>query len=151
MQVMLSSMTDAPATATLMFIAHRAAEMRVHESLRRNGFADLTAAQVRIAQRLSQHGIRVTELAEQARVTKQTAAALVDELQSNGYVTREPDPTDARARLVVLSAKGRKLCAAAAREIAAVEAEWRQKLGAKTYAGMRDALMTLRELTDPYQ
>jgi DNA-binding MarR family transcriptional regulator len=143
--------TDSPNTATLMFIAHRAAETRVHEMLRGTGFADLTSAQVRIAQRLSPNGIRITDLADQARVTKQTAGALVDELERNGYVTREPDPADARARLVMLSAKGRRLCAAAAAEVIAVEREWRDHLGANAYDEMRTALLALREVTDPYQ
>ena len=144
-------MTDSPSTATLMFVAHRAVETRVHDALRENGFADLTAAQVRIAQRLSPLGIRVTDLAEQARVTKQTAGALVDELVRNGYVARKPDQSDARARLVVLTARGRKLCAAAAREIDAIETRWRDHLGAETYDQMRAALQNLREITDPYR
>ena len=144
-------MTDTPHAATLMFIAHRAAETRVYEALRATGFGDLTPAQVRISQRLSHNGIRVTDLAEQARVTKQTAGALIDELEQNGYVSRKPDPHDARARLVVLTAKGRRLCAAAAAEVAAVEALWRAHLGTETYAGLVAALVSLREVTDPFR
>ena len=143
-------MSDSPSTATLMFIAHRAAESHVHQTLRDNGFADLTSAQVRIAQRLSHAGIRVTDLAEQARVTKQTAGALVDDLERHGYVTRTPDPSDARARLVVLSAKGLRLCAAAATEVATIERQWRAHLGERAYDQMHQSLQRLREITDPY-
>lgn len=144
-------MTDVPNAATLMFIAHRAAETDVHEGLRGAGFDDLTPAQLRISQRLSPNGIRVTELAEQARVTKQTAGALVDELERSGYVSRGPDPHDARARLVVLTARGHRLCAAAAAEVATVEARWRAHLGADAYDGLVAALRSLREITDPYR
>ncbi len=91
-----------------MFVAHRSAEARVMEAVRAAGFDDLTLAQSRIAQRLDREGIRVTDLAEQAGVTKQTAGALVDELEAGGYVTRKPDPADARARLVVLTDTGRE-------------------------------------------
>ena len=84
-------------------------------------------------------------------MTKQTAGALVDELERNGYVARRPDPADARARLVVLTARGEKLCAAAAAEVVKVEAEWRGHLGAKAYAELRAALVSLREITDPYR
>ena len=115
------------------------------------GFEDLTLAQSRIAQRLDREGIRVTDLAEQAGVTKQTAGALVDELEAGGYVTREPDPADARARLVVLTDRGEKLCATAAAEIARVEADWRAHLGAAVYDELRAALVSLREITDPYR
>ena len=144
-------MSDDPNSALLMFIAHRAAETRVFEALRTAGFDDLTLAQCRIAQRLSPDGIRVTDLAEHARVTKQTAGALVDELEDNGYVARRPDPADARARLVVLTARGEKLCAAAAAEVVMIEDEWRRHLGAKAFAELRAALVSVREITDPYR
>jgi DNA-binding MarR family transcriptional regulator len=139
-----------PNSAALMFIVHRAAESRIFKVLRTEGY-DLTLAQCRIAQRLSPHGIRVTDLAEQAQVTKQTAGALVDELEGAGYLLRRPDPADARARLVTLTDKGHALCARAAAEIATIEKEWREHLGTKTYGQLRDALIKLREITDPYR
>jgi DNA-binding MarR family transcriptional regulator len=144
-------MGDEPTSALLMFVAHRAAEARVFEAVRAAGFDDLTVAQSRIGQRLDHEGIRVTDLAEQAGVTKQTAGALVDDLEAGGYVTRKPDPADARARLVVLTDRGGKLCATAAAEIAKVEAEWRAHLGSKAYGELRAALVSLRDVTDPYR
>jgi DNA-binding MarR family transcriptional regulator len=144
-------MGDEPTSALLMFVAHRAAEARVLEAVRAAGFDDLTLAQSRIGQRLNREGIRVTDLAEQAGVTKQTAGALVDDLEANGYVTRKPDPADARARLVVLTDRGETLCATAAAEIAKVEAEWRAHLGTMAYHELRAALVSLREVTDPYR
>ncbi|WP_193048326.1 MarR family winged helix-turn-helix transcriptional regulator [Mycolicibacterium baixiangningiae] len=134
-----------------MFIAHRAAESRVFDALRAAGFDDLTLAQCRIGQRLNPAGIRLTDLAEQARVTKQTAGALVDELERAGYVVRRPDPADARARLVMLSRRGERLCAAAAAELAKVEGEWRAHLGDAAFTQMRGGLLALREITDPYR
>ena len=144
-------MGDEPTSALLMFVAHRAAEARVFEAVGAAGFDDLTLAQSRIAQRLNREGIRVTDLAEQAGVTKQTAGALVDELAANGYVAREADPADARARLVVLTDRGENLCITAAAEIAKIEAEWRAHLGAKAYDELRAALVSLRDVTDPYR
>jgi DNA-binding MarR family transcriptional regulator len=142
---------EEPTSALLMFVAHRAAEARVVDALRASGFDDLTLAQSRIAQRLNREGIRVTDLAEQAGVTKQTAGGLVDELEAGGYVTRRPDPADARARLVVLTDRGERLCTTAAAEVARVEADWRAHLGAKAYDELRAALVSLREVTDPYR
>jgi len=139
-----------PSVPTLMFMAYRAAESRVLDTLRSSGFDDLTMAQCRLAQRLSPTGIRLTDLSEQAGVTKQTAGALVDELERNGYVTREPDPADARARLVVLTGRGRRLCDAAAAEVAAIEASWRAHLGAAAYRQLRESMTALREITDSY-
>jgi DNA-binding MarR family transcriptional regulator len=143
--------SNEPPSALLMFVAHRAAEARVFEALGSAGFDDLTLAQSRIGQRLNREGIRVTDLAEQAGVTKQTAGALVDELEANGYVERRPDPGDARARLVVLTDRGERLCATAAGAIAEVETEWRDHLGSRAYDELRTALVSLRAITDPYR
>lgn len=141
---------DAPNTAALMFIAHRAVESKVIAVLHASGANDITAAQSRLLQRMDPQGIRITELAERAGVTKQTAGALIEQLATAGYVTRTPDPADGRARLVRLTTKGLGLCRTAATEVAKVEDEWRNHLGAKRYHELRAALVALREITDPY-
>ena len=46
------------------------------------------------------------ELAEAAGVTRATMTGLVDTLERDGYVTREPDPVDRRMMSVLLTAKG---------------------------------------------
>nr|WP_083407880.1 MarR family transcriptional regulator [Mycolicibacterium rutilum] len=149
-------MSDWVSTATLMFIGHRAAEARVMEALVAAGADDITLAQSRLMQRLdlrnvNSTGMRLTDLAEQARVTKQTAGALLDQLERSGYVVRSPDPNDARARLVTLSDKGMAVCRAAGEEIAKLEDEWRAHLGTRRFEQLREALLALREITDPYQ
>ncbi|UUO03051.1 MarR family transcriptional regulator [Mycolicibacterium novocastrense] len=144
-------MTEMPNVATLMFIGHRAVETRVMEALAGAGADDITAAQSRLMQRLDPRGMRLTDLAEQARVTKQTAGALVDQLERSGYVLRSPDPTDARARLVTLSDKGMAVCRTAGAEVAKVEDEWRRYLGDRRFRQLREALTALREITDPYR
>ncbi|WP_396883240.1 MarR family winged helix-turn-helix transcriptional regulator [Mycobacterium sp. SMC-4] len=133
-----------------MFIAHRDVETRVMDALADAGISDITQAQSRLMQRLDPAGMRLTDLAEQARVTKQTAGALVDQLERAGYVRRLPDPSDARARLVTLSDKGVRTCRIAAAEIGRVEAQWRNHLGDNAFDALRTALIALREITDPY-
>ncbi|MGA9747066.1 MAG: MarR family transcriptional regulator, partial [Nocardioides sp.] len=82
-----------PNVAVLMFIAHRYAERRIVDHLAAAGFDDVTLAQGRVAARVSEEGLRLTELAEQAQITKQAAGSLVDQLEGAGYVERVPDPT----------------------------------------------------------
>ena len=53
--------------------------------------------------------------------------------------------------MCVLTDRGEKLCATAAAEIAKVESEWRKHLGANAYEELRAALLSLREITDPYR
>lgn len=134
----------------LMFICGRHIETRVMTAIADAGHDDITLAQARIAARVSPDGTRLTELAEAAQVTKQTAGFLVDQLERAGYVERVPDPADARAKLVRFAPKGEAVVACARRVEQQVEEEWQAHLGPKAYRAMQSALSSLRELTDPY-
>jgi DNA-binding MarR family transcriptional regulator len=133
----------------LLFIPYRAMEARVFETLAAAGY-EVTPAQGRLFQRIAPGGSRITDLAEQARVTKQTAGFLVDQLERAGYVRRVPDPRDARARLVQIADRGAAALPLAAKAVAEVEAEWAAHLGPRAYGQLRAALVRLREITDPY-
>ncbi len=135
----------------LCFYPHRALEARLFVALADAGFDDITTAQGRIAARIAPGGTRLTALAEQALVTKQTAGHLVDQLERAGYVRRVPDPTDARARLVQIAPRGEQVVALARRVEAEVEAEWTAHLGEEATAQLRSALERLRDITDPYR
>ena len=135
----------------LCFIAYRAMEARVLEALAAAGFDDLTSAQGRVFARIGPDGTRVTDLAESARITKQTAGFLVDQLERAGYVRREPDPDDARARLVRIAERGQAAVAVARKAEVTVEAEWTRHLGSTSASHLRRALTRLREITDPFQ
>lgn len=143
-------MADQLNLGLLLFIPYRALENRVFEALAAAGYDDFTPAQARVFQRISSTGTRLTELAEQAQVTKQTAGFLVDQLEKAGYVRRTPDPTDARARLVQITDRGAETVRIGAAEIARIEAEWTAHLGEPQATNLRQALTTLREITDPY-
>jgi DNA-binding MarR family transcriptional regulator len=144
-------MADDLNAAVLMFIAYRTAENRILGAVRQAGYSDLTLAQARIAARIGPAGTRLTDLAEQAQVAKQTATALVDRLERAGYVERVVDPSDGRARLVRISARGAEILPIVRAEEARIEAEWAEHLGPTRMAQLREALTLLRELTDPYR
>ncbi|GAA4589286.1 MarR family winged helix-turn-helix transcriptional regulator [Planotetraspora phitsanulokensis] len=139
-----------PNLGLLCFFPYRAMEARVMDALAEAGYDDITLAQSRVFQRVGPNGTRVTDLAEQARISKQTATFLVDQLERAGYVERVPDPVDARARLVRIAARG-EACVAIARVVESeVEAEWTRHLGKRDADHLRRALTRLREVTDPY-
>lgn len=96
-------------------------------------------------------GSRVTDLAEQAGITKQTAGFLVDQLERAGYGERVPDPADGRARLVRITERGAQSVAASAGIVAEVEAEWTAHIGVRRMDQLRRILADLREITDPWR
>jgi DNA-binding MarR family transcriptional regulator len=135
----------------LLFIPYRALEARVFAALAAAGYDDITPAQARVFQRIAPRGSRLTDLAQQAQITKQSAGFLVDQLEKAGYVHRTADPRDARARLVRISPRGAAAIPIAAAVVAQVEAEWTAHLGQRRMAHMRDSLAMLCEITDPYR
>jgi DNA-binding MarR family transcriptional regulator len=134
----------------LLFVAYRALEKRVFDGLAAAGHDDITPAQARVFQRIAPDGSRLTELAEQAQITKQSAGFLIDQLERSGYVERRPDPRDARARVVRIAERGARAIPLAAAVVAEVEHEWATHLGQERMDALRDALTRLREITDPY-
>ncbi|MGC5583874.1 MarR family winged helix-turn-helix transcriptional regulator [Ornithinimicrobium sp. W1679] len=133
--------------ATLMFISYRAMDERVVTTMQDAGY-HVTVAQARLAQRIADDGSRLTDLARQAQVTKQTASMLVAALEREGLVERVPDPTDGRSRLIRFTRRGSAATRRAQEVVAGVEREWEEHLGAELTAHLRTALTRLREITD---
>lgn len=142
--------TDTVNLGILLFVPYRAMESEVLRALAAAGFDDVTLAQARVFQRIDPEGSRLTDLAESAQVTKQTAGYLVDQLERAGYVERRPDPRDGRARLVCVAQRGADAVRVGARVVTDIEARWAAHLGPKRSAQLRETLLALREITDPY-
>jgi DNA-binding MarR family transcriptional regulator len=140
-----------PNLGVLLFVAYRALEQRAHDAIVAAGVGDLTLAQARIAARIAPGGTRVSDLAAQARVTKQSAAFLVEQLEAAGYVERVPDPDDRRARLVRLTPRADDVVRTADAEVERVLAEWEEHVGADRLRDMHQTLLDLREITDPWR
>jgi DNA-binding MarR family transcriptional regulator len=135
----------------LLYLPYRAMEARVFDGLAAAGYDDFTPAQARVFQRIAPTGSRLTDLAEQAGITKQSAGFLVDQLERAGYVHRVPDPADGRARLVRIAERGARSVEASRRIVAEVEAEWTAHLGKLRMTQLTDILTDLREVTDPWR
>ncbi len=88
-------------------------------------------------------GSRLTELARGANMTPQAMGELVDELEELGYVERRPDPTDRRAKLIVLTPRGRECIDAGIATIQGIEERIDEVLGKRGHAQLRRLLTTL--------
>ncbi|AKU18716.1 hypothetical protein VV02_07085 [Luteipulveratus mongoliensis] len=111
------------------------------EHLHGAGYADITTAHHPVFYNLDLEGTRLTTLAARAGMTHQAMGELVGKLVDLGYLDREPDPSDRRARLVVLTPRGNKAIRAARARVAAIDAAWSDRLReAGVAVDIRDAL-----------
>ncbi len=110
------------------------------EELGKTGYADVRSTHGCVFRFVREDGMRLTELAALAGMTKQSAGELVDDLVRLGYVERVPDPADRRAKLIHLTPRGRKAQAAGLRLIAKLEKRWADRYGTDRFADLRDLL-----------
>jgi DNA-binding MarR family transcriptional regulator len=88
-------------------------------------------------------GSRLTDLARRANMTPQAMGELVDELEELNYVTRQADPTDRRAKLIVLTDRGRAAVEAGKRTIVGLEDRITEVLGERGHRTLRRLLSQL--------
>ena len=129
----------------LLRIPFQAIVARIYAGLVARGFTDLRPAHFVVFQLIKPEGSRVTELADQAQITKQSMGALVDHVEACGYIERLPDPTDRRAKIVRLTERGWALDAAAREILKQMEEEWEDQLGVRR---MEELKQVLRDFTD---
>ena len=123
-----------------------AATKRLHADLGARGmldFPELRGSHRRILQMIPPQGIRITDLARIAGMTKQALGEFIDSLERAGFVRSSRDPADGRVRMVTRTDRGDAAADAAYRAIAAVEREWREEVGAEAFDTMK---RTLRQL-----
>lgn len=85
-------------------------------------------------------GMRLTDLATHADMTKQSVGEIVDNLVELGYVERIPDPQDRRAKLIRLTRKGVDAQRIGFGVIDDIEAKWGERFGSERVADLRELL-----------
>jgi DNA-binding MarR family transcriptional regulator len=92
---------------------------------------------------ITMEGSRLTDLARGANITPQAMGELVDELEELGYVERRPDPTDRRAKLIMLTERGKACIAAGISTIEGIEERITETLGERGHRQLRSLLNRL--------
>jgi DNA-binding MarR family transcriptional regulator len=92
---------------------------------------------------------RPLQLATQTRMTKQALNYLLGQLEQLGYLTREPDNDDQRAKRIRLTPKGHAAIKAIREIVQDVETEWEQQLGPRNFAQLRNLLTQLYAIATP--
>jgi DNA-binding MarR family transcriptional regulator len=106
-------------------------------------FPQLRGSHRRILQMIPGEGIRITDLAAMAQMTKQSLGEFADWLEQSGFVRSQRDDADRRVRRVFRTDLGDKAAAAAQRAFDSIESQWRQELGPERYDTMKQALRQL--------
>lgn len=84
------------------------------------------------------------QLAERLACVKSNVTQLVDRLETDGFVTRAPDPNDRRSRLAVITEEGRKAYAEGARIQRAAEQQLFSNLSVDDSARLAEIIEKLR-------
>src|ERR1700758_2965053 len=94
-------------------------------------------------------GLHASDLADRLGVSRQAVAQAITGLERHGYVTRVPDPLDARARMVELTPRGRQALRVMRSNAIELEKRWDQVLGERRLGELRETLrMLLSSETD---
>ena len=113
-----------------LLLAGRLWRKMAREAAARHGVAEAASAPLIWIERLGEN-VRQNALADAIGIEGASLVRLIDELQSSGLVTREPDPSDRRANVVSLTPRGREVVAEVNEDI--------QNLREQIFAGISTA------------
>jgi DNA-binding MarR family transcriptional regulator len=122
-----------------------AVQDELFSKLAAEGFDDLHPRHGAVLAYLEKDGVRATELSHLSGQHKQVIGKMIDELTELGYVRREPDPADRRAKLVCPTERGLAQMRAAGRIMTAMQDRHARRLGRETYALFTSALTDITD------
>ncbi|OBF06457.1 MarR family transcriptional regulator [Mycobacterium sp. ACS4054] len=92
---------------------------------------------------LAAGGLHASDLADRLGVTRQAVAQAIAALERHGYVSRAPDPVDARARIIELTTRGRHALRVMRSHAVDLETRWERVLGRQRLGELRETLQLL--------
>ena len=109
------------------------------------GYGDIRDPHLQIFGAIGMGEVRLTDVAARAQLSLAATSELVNDLQRLGYLKRQPDPRDGRAKLICLTERGRALMAHAGDRVATIEQQWSNIVGTQSFDQM---CATLQRLLD---
>jgi DNA-binding MarR family transcriptional regulator len=126
--------------AGLLEAAMEAVLAEFRRDLAASGYGDIRPTHGCVFRFVRDEGLRLTELARLAGMTKQSVGEMVDDLADRGYVERVPDPLDGRAKLIRLTDRGAEAQRVGFGLFAELEARWAERYGADRLGQLRETL-----------
>lgn len=128
--------------ARLLAMGLRSLVDRLHERLEQRGVeVKPVYAFVLLASR--ERPLTGNDIADLLGMTKQAASKLVDAMEAAQYLARKPHPEDARAKLLHITPKGRRVLEAAEDIYRELESEWARTIGKQRLEAMRSDLVAV--------
>jgi DNA-binding MarR family transcriptional regulator len=124
----------------LMELASDAMYADFRDLLEQSGITDVRPTHGCVFRFIHGDGMRLTELASLAGLTKQSVGEIVDDLAGLGYLERFPDPTDKRAKLLRLTEKGLEAQRIGFALFERLESDWAEAFGADRISALRSLL-----------
>jgi DNA-binding MarR family transcriptional regulator len=134
----------------LLDIASEAMFRDFRAELEQSEFRDIRPTHGCVFRFVQGDGLRLTEIAERADMTKQSVGEIVDDLVERGYAMRIPDPEDRRAKLICLTERGEEAQAYGRKIFARVEKQWAERYGAERIAQLRRLLEEIAAAESPF-
>ncbi len=129
----------------LILRAHRGLNRRIAAGLVARGFHAIKPNHITVYANIDLEGTRISALAERANMTIQGMGQIVAELEELGYLRREEDPTDGRAKLAVFTDEGWSVMVASFEVLRDIEAAAASRLRPGDLDHLRRILTTLFE------
>jgi DNA-binding MarR family transcriptional regulator len=104
-------------------------ERRVLKQLQERGHDQIRPSHSILFSNLGLGAVRVTELAKRAQVTQQAMGKMLKEVERIGYITREIDTVDRRAKEIRLTAKGIQMVEESMEVVEEVRRYYAQRIG----------------------
>ena len=98
-----------PRIGALLLIVWQWVREETFEGVRAAGYGDVTSAHLALLRPPSLDGLRPIEIAGRMQITRQSVHELLTHMEDHGYLAREADASNGRARVVRLTATGRQL------------------------------------------
>jgi DNA-binding MarR family transcriptional regulator len=115
-------------------------ERRIWAGLDDRGYPDIRPSHSAVFANLGMGAVRVTELAKRAQVTQQAMGKMLKELERMGYVARDIDGGDKRAKQIRLTERGIALAVDSLEVVEEVRAYYESKIGVKSLAALEESL-----------
>lgn len=140
-----------PDYVPLIAVVHRlnkALQLDMVRAAHRYGFVGGKNSHNAVFATLDADGGRVSDMAAQMGITRQSMGEIVRELVELGIVEMGPDPADRRAKRVTWTEHGLEVARAGYQHILEVEDYFIEELGEEQFAALREAMVRMAQKID---